>query len=69
MKTILLTGATRGLGLAIARALDEAPDVWLVLAVGEVDRGDAWPIRFEGVPHASSRNDEHQRGREHHEGA
>lgn len=32
MKTILLTGATRGLGLAIARALDEMPDVCLVLA-------------------------------------
>lgn len=33
MKTVLITGATRGLGLAIARALDANDDVALVLAV------------------------------------
>lgn len=40
MKTVLLTGATRGLGLAIARALDEVPDIQLVLAVRDVARGE-----------------------------
>lgn len=41
MKTILLTGATRGLGLAIARALDARDDVALVLAVRDVEAGEA----------------------------
>lgn len=41
MKTVLLTGATRGLGLAMARALDEVTDVHLVLAVRDVVAGEA----------------------------
>jgi NAD(P)-dependent dehydrogenase (short-subunit alcohol dehydrogenase family) len=41
MKTILLTGATRGLGLAIARTLDDANDVELVLAVRDPEQGRA----------------------------
>jgi NAD(P)-dependent dehydrogenase (short-subunit alcohol dehydrogenase family) len=41
MKTVLLTGATRGLGLAIARALDEVADIRLVLAVRDVAAGEA----------------------------
>jgi len=39
MKTILVTGATRGLGLAIAHALDQVPDVALVLAVRDAESG------------------------------
>lgn len=40
MKTILLTGASRGLGRAIARALDAADDVSLVLAVRDRAAGE-----------------------------
>lgn len=39
MKTILITGATRGLGLAFAKALVRDPDVSLVLAVRDLDAG------------------------------
>lgn len=39
MKTVMITGATRGLGLALARALDAAPDVELILAVRDVAAG------------------------------
>lgn len=41
MKTVLLTGATRGLGLAIARALDAEDAVRLVLAVRDRAAGEA----------------------------
>jgi NAD(P)-dependent dehydrogenase (short-subunit alcohol dehydrogenase family) len=41
MKTIIVTGATRGLGLATARALDAVEDVSLVLAVRDVAAGEA----------------------------
>jgi NAD(P)-dependent dehydrogenase (short-subunit alcohol dehydrogenase family) len=40
-KTVLVTGASRGLGLAIARALDAADDVQLVLAVRDVAATEA----------------------------
>lgn len=59
MKTVLLTGATRGLGLAIARALDQEPDVQLVLAVRDVAGGEALaqtltrPTRVVGLDLAS----------------
>ena len=39
MKTVMITGASRGLGLALARALDAAPDVELILAVRDVAAG------------------------------
>jgi NAD(P)-dependent dehydrogenase (short-subunit alcohol dehydrogenase family) len=39
-KTVLITGATRGLGLAIVRALDELPDVRVVMAVRDIDAGE-----------------------------
>lgn len=39
MKKILITGASRGLGLAMARALDGAPDLELVLAVRDLAAG------------------------------
>jgi len=41
MKTVLLTGATRGLGLAIARELDQDDSLSLVLAVRDVAAGEA----------------------------
>ncbi|MGE0659023.1 MAG: SDR family NAD(P)-dependent oxidoreductase [Reyranellaceae bacterium] len=39
MKRILITGASRGLGLAMAQALASAPDVELILAVRDVAAG------------------------------
>jgi NAD(P)-dependent dehydrogenase (short-subunit alcohol dehydrogenase family) len=39
MKSILITGASRGLGLALAQALDTAPDVELILAVRDFAKG------------------------------
>lgn len=39
MKKILITGASRGLGLAMAQALASAPDVELILAVRDVAAG------------------------------
>src|SRR5687768_12643674 len=41
VKTILVTGATRGLGLALARALDEVDGIELVLAVRDVTAGQS----------------------------
>jgi NAD(P)-dependent dehydrogenase (short-subunit alcohol dehydrogenase family) len=40
MKTVLITGATRGLGLAIARALDARDDMNVVLAVRDRTAGE-----------------------------
>ncbi len=40
MKTILITGATRGLGLAIAQALNAVDGLSLVLAVRDVHAGE-----------------------------
>ena len=40
MPTTIVTGATRGLGLAIARALVALPDQHVVLAVRDVARGE-----------------------------
>jgi NAD(P)-dependent dehydrogenase (short-subunit alcohol dehydrogenase family) len=39
MRTILVTGATRGLGLSLARALDAHDDVSLVLGVRDLEAG------------------------------
>lgn len=39
MKKIMITGANRGLGLAMARALDGADDVELILAVRDLEAG------------------------------
>jgi len=41
MRTIMITGATRGLGLALTRALDGVEDVELVLAVRDEAAGRA----------------------------
>lgn len=41
MKTFIVTGATRGLGLATARALAAHPDHRVVLAVRDAERGHA----------------------------
>jgi NAD(P)-dependent dehydrogenase (short-subunit alcohol dehydrogenase family) len=41
MRTILVTGATRGLGLALVRALDAHDDVSLVLGVRDLEAGRA----------------------------
>jgi len=41
MRTIMITGATRGLGLAIVRELDHVADIQLVLAVRDVRAGEA----------------------------
>jgi protochlorophyllide reductase len=41
MRTILVTGATRGLGLSLVRALDAHDDVSLVLAVRDLEAGRA----------------------------
>lgn len=39
LKTVLITGATRGLGLSIVEALDALPDVRIVMAVRDVEAG------------------------------
>lgn len=39
MPTVMITGATRGLGLAIARALQAVGDVELILAVRDIEAG------------------------------
>lgn len=41
MKTYIVTGATRGLGLATARALSRIPDTSVVLAVRDLAKGQA----------------------------
>lgn len=41
MKTIVITGATRGLGLAFATQLAQNPDIQLVLAVRDLKAGTA----------------------------
>jgi NAD(P)-dependent dehydrogenase (short-subunit alcohol dehydrogenase family) len=41
VKTFLVTGATQGLGLAIAKALAADPSHRVVLGVRDVARGDA----------------------------
>jgi len=41
MRTILVTGATRGLGIALVRALNEHDDVTLALGVRDLDAGRA----------------------------
>lgn len=41
MKTYLVTGATRGLGLAIARELQELPDSRVIVAVRDVAKAEA----------------------------
>lgn len=41
MRTILVTGATRGLGLSLVRALDAHDDVALVLGVRDLEAGRA----------------------------
>ena len=46
MKTILITGATRGLGLAFAEQLAQVPDVRLVLAVRDLEAGTALAARL-----------------------
>jgi len=46
MKTILITGATRGLGLAFAEQLAQDPDVRLVLAVRDLKAGNALAQRL-----------------------
>jgi NAD(P)-dependent dehydrogenase (short-subunit alcohol dehydrogenase family) len=40
-RTVLVTGATQGLGAAMVRALDERTDFEVVLAVRDVGRGEA----------------------------
>lgn len=40
LKTVLITGATRGLGLAMVQALDALPDVRIVMAVRDVEAGE-----------------------------
>ena len=46
MKTILLTGATRGLGLAFAELFAKDTDTRLVLAVRDLDAGKALAMRL-----------------------
>jgi NAD(P)-dependent dehydrogenase (short-subunit alcohol dehydrogenase family) len=48
MKTVLITGPTRGLGLAIAGALDRTGSVELVLAVRDVAAGQAVAAKLRG---------------------
>ena len=50
MKTVLITGATQGLGLAIARALEADEDVQVVLAVRDLARGEAVARTLRGKP-------------------